>query len=260
MTHTPVFAFISPPNLFIPLPEQPGSSRSAGPPPTTMKKFLLAFFCLTVSTALSAAPMRDVLVKHLDSCEAILQDLQASTKTAIPADILRRAKGIIIVNQFQAGFLFSIKDGYAVAMVRRPNGKWSVPVFLKAGEVSLGLQAGGRATNTVMVLMDDAAPRLLFKSRFNFGAEAKAAAGTHAADGEKVNQPMPADANVLLYSLSEGYYLGAALKTGYLQPDTDANRTFYNTKDRLPELLYSDWVQPPAEAKFIMDYVTRLSN
>lgn len=227
-----------------------------------MKKFLTAILCLTAVAALPAiaAPKRASLIKRLDSCEAILQDLQASTKTAIPADILRAAKGIVIVNQFQAGFVFGIKDGYAIAMVRRPNGKWSVPAFLKAGELSFGLQAGGRSTNTVMVLMDDASPRLLFKQRFNFGAEAKAAAGIRAADREAVTKPLQAQANVLIYSLSEGYYLGAALKTGFMQPDEDANRVFYNSNNRMPELLYSDWVQPPAEAKFIMDYLARLTN
>ena len=65
---------------------------------------------------------------------------------------------------------------------------------------------------------------------------------------------------MLIYSLSEGYYLGAALKTGFMQPDEDANRVFYNSNNRMPELLYSDWVQPPAEAKFIMDYLARITN
>ncbi|MBI3885527.1 MAG: lipid-binding SYLF domain-containing protein [Opitutae bacterium] len=227
-----------------------------------MKQFLTALLCLATVAVLpaNAAVPRDSLIKRLDTCEAILQDLQASTKTAIPADVLRRAKGIVIINQFQAGFVFGLKDGYAIAMVRRPNGKWSVPAFLKAGEISFGLQAGGRSTNTVMLLMDDTAARLLFKSRFNFGAEAKAAAGIRSAERDAVTKPLPNDANVLVYSLSEGYYLGAALKTGYMQPDEAANRTFYNTNNRMPELLYSDWVQPPAEARFLMDYLARLTN
>ena len=228
-----------------------------------MKKFILSLFCLTALAVLSSAATnkRDVLVKHLDSCEAILQDLQASTKTAIPADILRRAKGIVIVNQFQAGLFLGIKDGYAVAMVRRPNGKWSVPAFLRAGELSFGLQAGGKVTNTVIVLMDDTAPRLLFKSRFNFGAEARAAAGIRVAEREAVTtEPFSREANVLVYALSEGYFLGAAIKTGHMSPDESANQLFYNSNNRMPELLYSDWVQAPAEAKFLMDYVTRITS
>jgi lipid-binding SYLF domain-containing protein len=229
-----------------------------------MKKFLSVLFCITAlaSMALPAhavAVKRETLIERLDTCEAILQDLQSSTKTAIPANILRQARGIVIINQVQAGLLFGVKDGYAVALVRRPNGRWSVPAFLNAGEASFGLQAGVKALNTVMVIMDDTTARLLLKEKFNFGAEAQAAAGVRAADSEAVTKPLPAGTNVYVYSLKEGYYLGAAIKTGYMSPDDEANRTFYNTSNRMPELLYSDWVQPPPEANYIINYVTRLT-
>ncbi len=227
-----------------------------------MKKFLTAIFCLTALAAwLPAANHfnRADVVARLDTCEAILQQIQGNIRTAIPADVLRRAKGIVIVNQFQAGFIFGIKDGYAVALVRRPNGRWSVPAFLRAGEFSFGLQAGGKSINVVYVLMDDSTTRLLFNNRMNFGAEAKAVAGIRAAERERVSRALPGDANVLVYSTTEGLYLGATIKTGYMSPHDEANRLFYNSTDRLPELLYSDWVKPPPEARFIMDYVTRLT-
>jgi 4-hydroxy-3-methylbut-2-enyl diphosphate reductase IspH len=65
-----------------------------------MKKLLTAIFCATaLAGALSAAGelTRASVVERLDSCEAILQSIQGNYKTAIPADILRRAKGIVIV-------------------------------------------------------------------------------------------------------------------------------------------------------------------
>ena len=228
-----------------------------------MKKFLPAILC--VAALVAALPVRAIevkrstLVERLDTCEAILQDVQSSTKTAIPAEVLRRARGIVIVNQVQAGFFVGVKDGYAVALVRRPNGRWSVPAFLNAGEASFGLQAGVKAINTVLVIMDDATVRLLLKRRFNFGAEAHAEAGIRAADAEKVTRTLPSNANVYVYTLQEGLYAGLALKTGYMSPNDDGNRVFYNTNNHLPELLYSDWVQPPGEVHYLMDYVARLS-
>jgi len=227
-----------------------------------MKKFLSALFCATaLAVSLSAATGFDraAVVERLDTCEAILQDIQGNIKTAIPADILHRAKGLVIVNQFQAGFIFGIKDGYAVAMVRRPNGKWSVPAFLKAGELSFGLQAGGKSINAVYVLMDDETARLLFKTRMNFGAEAKAVAGIRAAERERTTQTVANEPNVYVYTNTEGLFVGAAVKTGYMSPHDEANRLFYDSNNRLPELLFSDWVTPPPEAHFIMDYVTRLT-
>jgi lipid-binding SYLF domain-containing protein len=228
-----------------------------------MKKFLPVLLCVAAfAAALSARAVevkRSTLVERLDTCEAILQDVQSSTKTAIPPEVFRRARGIVIVNQVQAGFFVGVKDGYAVALVRRPNGRWSVPAFLNAGEASLGLQVGVKAINTVLVLMDDSAVRLLLNRHFNFGAEAHAEAGIRAADAEKVNRPLPNAANVYVYTLQEGLYIAAALKTGYMSPNDDANRVFYNTNNHLPELLFSDWVQPPAEVHYLMDYVSRLS-
>lgn len=227
-----------------------------------MKKFLTALFCVTALAALlPAAPTatRATAITQLDSCEAILQEIQGNVKTAIPANILHNAKGLVIVNQFQAGFLLGIKDGYAVAMVRRPNGKWSVPAFLQAGELSFGLQAGGKAINAVYVLMDDNTARLLLKNRMNLGAEAKAVAGIRAAEREAVTKNLPGDANVLVYSTTEGFYLGAAVKTGFMSPNDELNRLFYSNNLRMPELLFSDWVTPPTETHFLMDYVARLT-
>lgn len=227
-----------------------------------MKKIislLFAFTALAGSVFANPNLTRATVVSHLDSCEAILQDLQGNFKTAIPADVLRRAKGIVIVNQFQAGFIFGIKDGYAVAMARRPNGKWSVPAFLRAGELSFGLQVGGKSVTAVYLLMDEVTARLLFKDKFNLGAEAKANAGVRAAERDSSTKAIQTESNVLAYSASEGLYLGAAVKTGYMSPDNDANQLFYKSNNRIPELLFSDWVTPPPEAHFLMDYVTRLT-
>ena len=64
---------------------------------------------------------------------------------------------------------------------------------------------------------------------------------------------------MLVYSTNEGLYLGAALKTGFMSPDKEANRLLYTSTDQLPELLFSDWTTPPTEVHFIMDYVARLT-
>lgn len=227
-----------------------------------MKKLLFLVLGITLAVSASAqnAPKPGTLVTQLESCEAILREFQGNSKLAIPDEVLKRARGIIIVNQFQASFFLGVKDGYGVILVRRPNGKWSVPAFLKAGDISLGLQFGGRAINTVMVLMDDETPRRLFKGRVNFGTDAKVVAGIRKAEAELVNQGLPAGANVYAYTSQEGLIAGVALKTGYLSPDDKANQAYYSTRHRLPELLYSDWVQEvPTEARYLMNYVESIA-
>jgi SH3 domain-containing YSC84-like protein 1 len=223
-----------------------------------MKRLLLLAAVLSLVATVSAEAInRADYVARLQTCEAILQDRMLTPGRAIPADILRRAKGLVILNQVHVGFLFGVKGGWGVAMVKQANGRWSVPIFLSGGELSFGLQAGGKSVETVFVLMDDAATRLLFRSRFNFGLDAKAVAGPAAAEAEQSTQTF--DAQVLVYSNVKGFYAGATVKTGTISPLIEATQQFYQTDYGLPEILFSDWVAPAPEARELMGYVQHLS-
>ena len=223
-----------------------------------MKRILLLAAVLSLATAAGAADFKRAdYVSRLQTCEAILQGMQLYPSSAIPADVLRRAKGLVIVNQVQVGFLVGVKDGWGVALVRKPNGQWSLPVFIKAGELSLGLQAGGKTVETVYVLMDESATRLLFQTRFKFGMDAKAVAGPHAAEAERSTPEF--NAQVLVYTNVNGFYAGATVKTGTMSPLVEATQRFYQTRYGVPEMLYSDWVQPQPEAQELMNYVQRLA-
>ena len=52
---------------------------------------------------------------------------------------------------------------------------------------------------------------------------------------------------------------GATVKAGNIARNDSANFTLYNTKYTLPELLYSDWVQPPKEVQPLMALIQSLS-
>lgn len=218
---------------------------------------------LSLVVALVAIPLsigadeRAKLVTQLESCEAILQEFQASPETAIPAQVLHQAKAIVIVNEFHAGFIIGGKGGYGVALVKQPNGRWSVPAFLNAGEASFGLQVGGKAVNTVYIINDDAGARLLYKPRFNFGVDADAVAGPHSADVQEATQIIKAP--VFVYRKSAGLFAGTKLKTGWLAGDNNSNRVYYQTQRTMPELLFSDWIKPPKEAEELMTVVQQLA-
>jgi lipid-binding SYLF domain-containing protein len=207
----------------------------------------------SILVALVAIPLvtagddHKTLVTQIQSCEAILQEFQADPATAIPAQVLQQAKAIVIVNEFQAGFLIGGKGGYGMAMVRRANGGWSVPTFLDAGEASLGFQLGAKSVNTIYIVNDEVGARLLYKARFNFGADAGAVAGPHAADVQEATQIIKAP--VFVYQKASGLFAGAKVKTGWLSADNDANRVYYQTQRSMPELLFADWVKAPQEAE-----------
>ena len=223
-----------------------------------MKRLLLIAAVLSLTAVAGATEYKRAdYVARLQTCEAILQSTMLYPSSAIPADVLHRAKGIVIVNQVQVGLLLGVKDGWGVELVKKPNGQWSLPVFIKAGELSFGLQAGGKSIEKIFVLLDDASTRLLFKSRFNFGLDAKAVAGPHAAEAERTTDTFTVQ--VLVYSNVNGFYAGATVKTGTITPLIAATQQFYNTDYGFPEILFSDWVAPQPEAQSLMNALQRLS-
>jgi lipid-binding SYLF domain-containing protein len=227
-----------------------------------MKK-LLTFSLIAILGAASARAddsrtSRTELVGRVDNCETILRQFMASQNTAIPPSVWSQARGLMILSQFKAGFVFGVKGGFGILMVKKPSGHWSLPVLIDASEASLGLQVGAKDVDSVFILTDDATPRLLFTSRFNIGVDAKAVAGPSSAEVESDSRTTFI-APVLAYSKSVGLYAGATVKAGHVQRNDIANFTLYNTSYTMPELLYSDWVTPPQEVQPLMSYVQQLS-
>jgi lipid-binding SYLF domain-containing protein len=226
-----------------------------------MKKFLPLLLLALVSAGAGVAratPDRANLISEVQSCYAILQEFMSSPATAIPPEVWQKAQAVLIVNQFKAGFIFGIKGGYGVILAKKPGGQWSLPVLLTANEASLGLQAGAKSVETIFIMTDSQTPKLLFHQRFNIGVDAKAVAGPKAADTESDNRPILA-APVLVYFKEAGLYAGATVKATEVGRNDEANYTLYNTTFTLPELIYSDWVQPPSELQPFINYVQHLS-
>ena len=227
-----------------------------------MKKFLIlplvALLCaVSVRADEGRTPRSDLVVKE-ETCEAIIREFQADPTTAIPAQVLQRARGLLILNQFKAGFGLGYKGGYGVLMVKKPSGRWSLPVLVNASEASLGLQIGAKSVETVCVFMDDTAARLLFTSRYNIGVDAKAVAGpSEAAYDHDAKRTF--EAPVLVYSKSMGLFAGATVKAGHVKRNDTANFILYNTTYTMPELLYSDWVTPPQEVQPLMAFVQQIA-
>jgi SH3 domain-containing YSC84-like protein 1 len=227
-----------------------------------MKKLLL--FPLIVLLGASPVLANDTgtpradLVVRVETCEAIIREFMANQATSIPPSVWQKARGVMILSQFKAGFIFGVKGGYGVLMVKKADGHWSLPVLIDASEASLGLQVGAKSVDTVCILTDDATPRLLFTSRFNIGVDAKAVAGPSSAEYEN-DAKLTFIAPVLVYTRSAGLYAGATVKAGHVERNDIANFTLYNTNYTMPELLYSDWVQPPPEVQPLMSYISQLA-
>ncbi|WP_221031314.1 lipid-binding SYLF domain-containing protein [Actomonas aquatica] len=226
-----------------------------------MKRFLiLALIAFSFAGALRAErsmPRKDY-VTRIESCEAIIREFQASADYQIPQAVLQNAQAIVITNQFKAGFLFGVKDGYGVIMVRRPDGSWSIPAMLSAGEASFGLQIGANSVETVYILNDVDIARRLYKGRFNIGVDAAAIAGPRVAETTKINREILA-APILVYTKKTGLFAGATVKTGWIAANNVGNRAFYETRYGLPEILFGDWVALQPEAEPLHQYIAQIT-
>lgn len=225
-----------------------------------MKKFLIlslfASFCAAIPVCTAAS--RSDAVEKIESCEAILQEFMADPALAIPAEVLRRARGILIANQGRGGLVIAIKDGYGTLMVRRPDNTWSLPVLLAAGEGSLGFQIGYTKVETIYVLMDDETPRKFFADRYNVGVDAKAVAGPRFSETEHLDDKVLSNP-VLVYTRNKGLYAGVSVKGGWYARNDDATRALYDTTYTLPEILYSDWVKPNEDVSPLMNLVRSIA-
>lgn len=224
-----------------------------------MKKLLLlSLVALFGAAAVRAEPTRQDLVNRIETCEAVLQEFATRSAIGPSREAWQKARGVLILNQFKAGFLLGVQDGYGVIMVKKPNGRWSLPVLINAGEASLGFQIGAKSVESVFIITDDATPRMLFKNRFNIGVDAKAVAGPKAAEKERNNAEI-LQTPLLAYTKSVGLYAGATVKAGHISRNDKANFELYSTKYTMPELLYSDWVQPVKEVQPIMELMQKLA-
>jgi lipid-binding SYLF domain-containing protein len=221
-----------------------------------MKTKMIAFVLLGfASAALAIEPA------ELDNRIRMLTDkfdsFQHQPDKRIPAENLRRAKGIILLDRTKAGFLFAYQGGSGVAMVKDSKlDTWSPPAFLAANQASLGFQIGGEQHFYIILLMTTNAARMLIDKNFTFGGEARGTAGNNSSGVETTT---PADQAVLVYDDRQGLYAGAAIKGGAITPDDDANHVYYGQYLGMWDILFGHKVQPTATASILANKILEYS-
>jgi lipid-binding SYLF domain-containing protein len=198
------------------------------------------------------------LDSRIHNLSAKLEALQQKPDKCIPAENLRKAHGIILLDRTKAGFLFAYQGGSGVALVRdSKSDKWSPVAFLSANEASLGFQVGGEQGFYAILLMDTNATRLLTEPTFEFGGEARGTAGD-TSDGVKgtVNST---DQPFLVYGDRKGLYGGAVIKGGAIAPDDEANRVYYGQSLTMKDILFEKKVERTEAASQLAERINGAS-
>ena len=174
---------------------------------------------------------------------AKFEKMQQKPDKRIPAETLRKAEGIILLDRTKAGFIFAYQGGAGAAMVKdKKSGKWSPIAFMKADEASLGFQVGGQQSFLVILLMNSEGTQLLTDPTIEIGGEARGTAGDKSAGVEETASSAPRP--VLVYDDRKGLFGGAALKGGALAPDEEGNGAYYGNPLTIKQILFEKKAQP----------------
>ncbi|HWX22643.1 MAG TPA: lipid-binding SYLF domain-containing protein [Candidatus Binatia bacterium] len=211
-----------------------------------MKKTLVTLLVAGLAWA-AAALDKPQLDFNAERLLAQFQTLQAQPHKQVPADVLARCQGIILLDRTKAGFIFAYQGGRGVALVKDKKGNWGPFGWVKANEASLGLQLGGQQTFVAILFMtEESAKTLVADSAFEFGGEARGTGGNHSKGLEGKVESI--ERSVLVYNDRYGVFGGAAVKGGTISADYDANRLYYGTRLNLQEILFDNKVAPTPAA------------
>ena len=219
----------------------------------------LTFFGLAFPAgAASAADEAGVIV----AATRVVELMAANPDSGVPMDLIRQSEGIILVpNMLNASFVFGAKYGRGVFLVRDGKGKWGNPVLITIAGGSFGLQAGGQATEILMLIRKrETVNRLLVgKGKVTLGVDAGVAAGP-AGSNVGAETDLEFRAEILSYAKSRGLFAGASLGGAGIRADRHANGLYYdNFAASAAQIIEGDMVSVPIEAaklKAVLSAVT----
>src|SRR5690242_16243202 len=190
----------------------------------------------------------------------VMKELLDSSN-GVPISVLNKAECVIVLPSVKkAGFLVAGSYGRGVMTCRAGenfNGAWSAPTMMQSSGGSFGLQAGGQATDFVVLVMNDKGARALMKGKAKLGADASIAAGPVGREAEAAtNAGM--NAQMLSYSRAQGVFAGVSLSGTSLGPDSGANEKVYGKKVTGEEI-FSGSVKAPASSELLLATLTEKS-
>jgi SH3 domain-containing YSC84-like protein 1 len=223
--------------------------------------------CLSVvvlGSTFSARAIADDASKEQERVTAsgeVIKDL-TNASNGIPINLLNKSECVIVLPSVKkAGFIIAASYGRGVMTCRTGqnfDGPWSAPTMMKSTGGSFGLQAGGQATDFVILVLNDKGARALMKGKLKLGGDASVAAGPVGRDAEaSTNASMSAE--MLSYSRAQGVFAGVSLAGATLAPDGGANENLYGKKLSAQQIIEQKAVKAPPSAEELLSVLQEKS-
>ncbi len=210
--------------------------------------FAFAVFNITPVFADDASDTAQLVVKS----ELTMKNFLASKALPGFRDLLGKAKGVLISPEVLEGaFVFGASGGSGVLVVRdAKTGVWKGPAFYTIGEVSFGLQIGGKASQVIMLAMTDRGVNALLSPSVKLGADVGVAAGPVGVGAAAATANISAD--ILVYALSKGLFAGISLNGAVVGVRNSWNEAYYGKEGvTTTDILILGDVKNPASDKLL---------
>jgi SH3 domain-containing YSC84-like protein 1 len=189
----------------------------------------------------------------------VMKEIMDAPDKGIPGSVLDGTKCVIVIpNMKKAGLIVGASYGRGVMTCRSGEdfkGPWSPPVMMASSGGSFGLQIGVESTDFVILVLNDSGARAMMKNKLKLGADASIAAGPVGRTSE-ASTSGAMKAQMLSYSRSRGVFGGVSLSGATLRPDGDADKNLYGEKVSAEQIVNSQGVTMPEDAKQLVDVLT----
>jgi SH3 domain-containing YSC84-like protein 1 len=219
---------------------------------------LAILVCLLVPVwARAASDDQDARLKQAGD---VLKDM-FNGESHIPVSVLNKAECVIVLPSVKkGGFILAAQYGKGAMSCRSGenfDGPWSAPIMMQSSGGSFGFQAGGQATDYVVLVMNDKGARTMLHGKAKLGGDASVAAGPVGKTAEAAtNASMSAE--MLSYSHSQGAFAGVSLSGTSLGPDAGDNEKLYGKKITGEEI-FAGSVEAPQSASLMLSMLKEKS-
>jgi SH3 domain-containing YSC84-like protein 1 len=166
--------------------------------------------------------------------------------------LLPRAKAVVVFPQeLTAAFIIGASGGNGVAVARDAQNHWSGPAFYTLGGLSVGFQAGGEASEVLLVALTERGVAALQSTSAKLGADAGVAAGPVGLGAAAATANLSAD--IVSYVRNQGLYAGVAVTGAVVAVRTALNQAYYGRAVTPTDILISRTVSNPQAAGLLAE-------
>jgi lipid-binding SYLF domain-containing protein len=191
----------------------------------------------------------------VDKAKLTLEKFAADPAMGGFRNAVKNARGVFVAPSVLRGaFIFGVSGGSGVLLARDPGAnQWAGPAFYSIGEASFGLQAGGDASEVVLLALTERGVTKLLSPSTKLGVDASVAAGPVGAGVTAESAGLSAD--IVSFALSKGVFAGVSAEGAVVGTRGALNKAYYGKEISPTDILIRRQATNPHAAGLIQALV-----